>query len=305
MDSWGQDSTRRRAIILGGTGAIGAATAESLSRAGWSVEVTGRNPSRVPDTLAEKGVRFHRLERHDAAGFGRLVGPGADLVVDLVAYSAADIELLLPYWGDVDSVVVASSRAVYVDPLGRHINGHGPPQFTVPIAEQNPTLPPAAEGTDPFTRAGYGLSKAAVERAALDSGLPVTIIRPSKVHGPWARNARTRSVVEQMLSGSQSISLMNRGRSLDHLSAATNVASLIRTASEHPGARILNAADPDPLPAVQIFEAVAEALGWAGELHLLDREQTGGEHPWNAAHPIVLDMSAAAALGYRPVAPGR
>jgi hypothetical protein len=26
-----------------------------------------------------------------------------------------------------------------------------------------------------------------------------------------------------------------------------------------------------------------------------------GGHPWGAVHPIVLDMSGAAALGYRPV----
>lgn len=164
-----------------------------LSRAGWDVDVTGRDPSRMPSELSEIGVRFHQLERSDTRGVERLVGNGADLLVDLVAYTAADVRALLPAMASVESLVLVSSRAVYVDGSGRHINGDDPPQFAGPLREDGPTLPPASDHTDPFTREGYAACKVAAELAALDSGLPVTVIRPSKVHGRWARNARVVS----------------------------------------------------------------------------------------------------------------
>lgn len=299
-------STSRRAVILGGTGAMGGATAHRLAGHGWSVDVTGRSPAGMPDELVDRGVRFHAMDRSDPHALSRLVGDGCDLLVDLVAYTRAHVEGALPAYRDSASVVVASTRAVYIDSDGRHINGNEPPQFPVPIPETNPMLPPAAAGTDPYTREGYAPSKVAVEGAVLDSGLPVTIIRPSKVHGRWARNARTQNVVERMLAGDARIELTRRGASVDHLTAAVNVAALVETVADSlAAARILNIADPDALTALEIVEAIGAALGWEGSVVGLDDGEPGGEHPWSAVNPIVLDMSAALQLGYRPVAPGR
>jgi nucleoside-diphosphate-sugar epimerase len=294
----------RRALVLGGTGAIGGATAERLARDGWSVDVTGRDPRLMPAALADVGVRFHALDRADARGIERLVGDGVDLLVDLIAFTAADVDALLPAMRASGSVVVASSRAVYVDAAGRHVNGDEPPRLPVPIPEGNPTLGPAAPGTDPFTREGYAPSKVAVERAALDSGLPVTVIRPSKVHGRWARNARTRGIVERMRAGAENIELADRGASVDHLTAAANAAALVARVADVPGTRILNAADPDPLTAVEIVRVIADELGWTGRIVPLEPGAEGGAHPWAAAHPIVLDTRASHALGYAPVGPG-
>lgn len=288
-----------RAIVLGGTGAIGGATALRLAAGGWDVDVTGRDATRVPAELVAAGVRFHGVDRGDVGATERLVGAGADLLVDLVAYSAADVAGLLPVMGDVGSAVLVSSRAVYTDGEGRHINGAEPPRFAGPLREDGPTVPPAGEGVDPFSREGYAPSKVAAERTALDSGLPVTVIRPSKVHGRWARNARTRPLVERMLRGERSIPLARRGSSVDHLTAAANTAALIEVVAHAPGARVLNSADPDTPTAAEIVTAIALELGWDGELELLDAGATGGEHPWLVAHPVVLDTTAAARLGYR------
>ncbi|PPF58950.1 nucleoside-diphosphate sugar epimerase [Clavibacter michiganensis] len=297
-------SPSRRALVLGGTGAIGGATAERLAREGWSVDVTGRDPDLMPAELQDLGVRFHPLHRADARGIERLTSDGVDLLVDLVAFTAADVQALLPVMRASGSVVVASSRAVYVDDAGRHINGDEPPRFPVPIPEDNATLPPAADGTDPFTREGYAPSKVAVERAALDGGLPVTVIRPSKVHGRWARNARTRTIAERMLAGAETIELADRGASVDHLTAAANAAALIARVADVPGARILNAADPDPLTAAEIVAAIADELGWRGRIVPLEAGVDGGAHPWAAAHPIVLDTRASLELDHAPVGPG-
>ncbi|MFT2690143.1 NAD-dependent epimerase/dehydratase family protein [Clavibacter zhangzhiyongii] len=221
-----------------------------------------------------------------------------------MAFTAAEVEALRPAMRASGSVVVASSRAVYVDARDRHVNGDEPPRFPVPIPESTPTLPPAPPGTDPFTREGYAPSKVAVERAALDGGLPVTVIRPSKVHGRWARNARTRDLVERMLAGAPTIELADRGASVDHLTAAANAAALIARVADAPGARILNAADPDALTAAEIVAVIADELGWRGRIVPLEPGAEGGAHPWAAPHPIVLDTRAAVALGYAPVGTG-
>jgi nucleoside-diphosphate-sugar epimerase len=294
-------SPARRALILGGTGAMGGATADLLAREGWSVDVTGRDPASMPPELAAAGVRFHAVERGHARGIERLVGDGVDLLVDLVAYAEADVAALIPAMRASGSVVVASSRAVYVDAAGRHLNGDEPPRFPVPMPESTPTLAPATPGTDPMTRQGYAPSKVAVERAALASGLPVTVIRPSKVHGRWARNARTRGIVERMTAGTPTIDLADRGASVDHLTAAANAAALIRVVADAPGARVLNVADPDPLTALEIVAVIADELGWRGRIRPLEPGAAGGAHPWLATHPIVLETRDALALGYAPV----
>lgn len=290
-----------RAVVLGGTGAIGGAVAARLAAGGWSVDVTGRDLASMPPELALAGVRFHAVERSDTSAIGRLVDDGADLLVDLVAYRAADVRALLPVMGSVTSAVLVSSRAVYVDTRGRHVNSNHPPWFQCPIREDVPTVSPAGDEIDPFTREGYAPSKVAAERVALDSGRPVTIIRPSKVHGRWARQSRTQSFVECMLRGDRAIKLADGG-SVDHLTAAVNTAALIEVVAGKPGQRILNSADPDTPTAEQIVRTIAERLAWSGAVELLhgQPESTDGDHPWRAAHPMVLDTAASERLGYSP-----
>jgi nucleoside-diphosphate-sugar epimerase len=272
-----------------------------LSAAGWDVDVTGRYPASMPEELIRVGVRFHRIERREVDAIGALVGAGADLLVDAVAYCDRDVRTLLPVMASIRSLVLISTRAVYVDSRGRHVNGGEPPHFAVPISEDAPTVAPAPDGTDPFTRDGYAPSKIAAEMVALDSGLPVTVIRPSKVHGRWARNPRTRPFVERMLRGDRVIALAD-GDSVDHLTAAENAAALIETVAHSPGRRILNSADPDTPTAAQIVRMIVERLDWQGDLELLagGSGSGSGNHPWQSDHPIMLDTAAAARLGYVP-----
>lgn len=289
----------RRAVVLGGTGAIGGATAWRLARAGWHVDVTGRDPRAMPPELEAAGCRFHAVGRADAAAVDALVGEGVDLLVDLLAYRAADVRRLLPTMRRARGCVLVSSRAVYVDDAGRHVNGDAPPRFAGPITEDSPTLPPAAEGVDPFSREGYAPSKVAAERAALDSGLPVTVLRPSKVHGRWARNARTRRFVEAMLHGARRVELAVPD-AVDHLTAAREAAAVVELVARHPGARVLNVADEGTPSARQIVDAIGTRLGWDGQVVTVDDASGRGAHPWQAVHPIVLDTRAARRLGHVP-----
>ncbi|WP_131737449.1 NAD-dependent epimerase/dehydratase family protein [Actinomadura roseirufa] len=289
-----------RALILGGTGLIGGAVARRLLANGWEVDVSGRNPVRVPSEIAAAGGRFVAADRGDDAQLRAALGDGADLLVDCVCYTAAHARLLLPLAEDAASTVLISSRAVYVDDEGNHSNSDVPPRFDGPIRETRPTL--AAGDMDYRSREGYGPNKVAAEHVALDSGLPITVIRPAHVHGVGAARPREWVFVKRVLDGRGAVLLARGGAGLVHTTAAANIASLVETVAARPGARILNCADPDAPSVLEISRVVARHFGHAWEEVLLDGTVPDGlgRTPWDSPHPVVLDTSAAEELGYRP-----
>ncbi|MBB5868251.1 nucleoside-diphosphate-sugar epimerase [Allocatelliglobosispora scoriae] len=287
-----------RALILGGTGLVGRAAARRLLASGWQVDVTGRDPARLPADIAAAGGRFLDADRHDPAALRGALGAGADLLVDCICYTGADAKALLPLAADSGSTVMISSKAVYVDADGNHSNTDTPPRFDGPITEAQPTMAP---GDGDFnSREGYGANKIAAEQLLLGSGHPVTVLRPSKIHGEGAVRAREWVFVKRVLDGRKHLLLAHRGAGVDHTTAAANLAALIEIVAAKPGARILNSADPDAPSGLDISRAVATHLGHEWEEVLLDDDRLG-RHPWDRAYPIVLDMTAAAELGYVPV----
>ncbi|HXH88839.1 MAG TPA: NAD(P)H-binding protein [Gaiellaceae bacterium] len=285
--------------MIGGTGPIGLATARRLLATGWQVDLTGRDPERLPAELAAAGARFVAADRTNPAQLGDALGAGADLLVDCICYTDADARLLLPLAREAGSTVLISSKAVYVDGAGNHSNSDVAPRFDGPIRETQPTMAPSDGPHD--SREGYGANKVAAEQVLLDSGLPVTVLRPSKVHGAGALRPREWVFVKRVLDRRPAVFLARRGAGVDHTTAAANIAALIETAAAKPGARILNSADPDAPSALEISRTVARRLEheW-DEVLLDDRADDLGRTPWDAEHPIVLDMSAALELGYVP-----
>ena len=155
---------------------------------------------------------------------------------------------------------------------------------------------------DYMSREGYGANKVAAEQALLDSGCPVTVLRPSKIHGPGSRQPREWVFVKRVLDRRPAVFLAHRGAGVDHTTAAANIAALIEVAAESPGARVLNSADPDAPSALEIARTIAAQLGHSWKEVLLDDAPADGlgRTPWDAPHPIVLDTTAAAELGYVP-----
>jgi nucleoside-diphosphate-sugar epimerase len=285
------------ALILGGTGAIGRATARRLLEAGWKVELTGRNPANLPAEIAAAGGKFVRADGHE-----RLAELGArpDLLVDCICFTAEDATRLLPLVREAGSTVMISSKAVYLDEAGNHSNSDIAPHFEGPIRETQPTMAPG--DVDSMTREGYGANKVAAEQVLLDSGHPVTVLRPSKIHGPGSRRPREWVFVKRVLDRRPAVFLVHRGAGVDHTTAAANIAALIEVAAANLGARILNSADPAAPSALEIARTIARQLDHTWEEVLLDdgADEALGRHPWDAPHPIVLDMTAAAKLGYTP-----
>jgi nucleoside-diphosphate-sugar epimerase len=290
------------ALILGGTGAIGTAVASRLVKDGWKVTVTGRDAAHLDPPLLELGVRFQAVERSDRKAIAAVVGRGVDLLLDCVCFTAADSETLLPLLPLVNSPVMISSKAVYMDAQGRHSNSDEPAGFSGPIREDHPTLPPGGPWAKD-TGEGYGRHKVAAERILLECGAPVSVLRASKVHGRRARPPREWVFLKRALDRRPCVVLARHGRGVDHPSSAANLASLVQLVADKPGLRVLNAADPDSPEALEISRVVAAHLGHRWEEVLLpdDAPPELGDHPWNRRFPIFLDTSAAELLGYRPV----
>jgi nucleoside-diphosphate-sugar epimerase len=229
-----------RALILGGTGAIGRATARRLLAAGWRVEVTGRDPARTPAEIVSAGGQFVEADRADLDRLTTLVGDGVDLLVDCLCFTAVDAAQLLGLAAHAGSTVMISSKAVYVDHAGNHSNSDVPPVFDGPIGERQPTLAPG--GGDHTTREGYGTSKVAAEQVLLDSGLPVTVLRPSKIHGAGALRDPRVGVREARLDRRPALP-RGRGSGVDHQRRGQHRV-VDRGGRGHPGADP-NVADPD------------------------------------------------------------
>lgn len=270
----------KRALILGGTGLIGRAAARRLRAHGWTVDAPGRE-----------------VDREDPAAIARAMGDGADLLVDCLCYTAEHARSLLPLARDATSTVMISAKAVYVDDEGRHVNSPSPPRFAGPVTEDQPTMAPGC--SDFRTREGYGANKVAAEQTLLDSGLPITVLRPSKVHGVGNKRPLEWYFVERVLARHPVVVLASRGEGADHPSAAANIAALIETAAGRPGRRILNAADPDAPNGLEISRIIARHFGHHWREILLDHDQSG-RHPWHRVPPFILDTTAASALGYEP-----
>jgi hypothetical protein len=96
--------------------------------------------------------------------------------------------------------------------------------------------------------------------------------------------------------------LAGHGVGADHPSAAANIA-LVEVVAERPCRRILNAADPDAPATLAISRMIAAVTGRTGREVLLNEDPSPqlGRHPWHRIPSIVLDTSAAQALGYQPV----
>ena len=278
---------------------MGRAIAERFARNGWRVDVTGRDDAKMPPELSDLGVAFVRADSRDPSQLAAASGAGADLLVDCVCFSAEDARRLLPLARNATSTVMISSKAVYVDDDGNHSNSDQPPRFDAPIAETNPTLPPRED--IPFdSREGYGVNKVAAERVLLDSGLPVSVLRPSKIHGRGARPAREWMWVRRALDGRRRVFLAHRGEGGDHTTAAANIAALVETCAGVPAARVLNSADPDAPNGLEIARTIARRFDLEWEEVLLDGPPIGnvGRHAWDRYPPVTLDTSAAEALGY-------
>jgi nucleoside-diphosphate-sugar epimerase len=287
----------RRALILGASGQIGLAISETLAKDGWSVLAAHRGGQ--PVSPAE-GVEDVRLDRDDDEAVKRAVGTGVDALIDVIAFEEKHARQLLAVQGDVGAFAVISTGSVYSDAAGRTFDEAaktGFPDYRVPVRETDPTVAPGPET--------YSTRKALIEQILLNqSRTPVTILRAGAVYGAGSKHAREWWFIKRMMDGRTRIPLSYDGESRFHLAAAANIAALCRAALDHLGTRALNAGDPQAPTVREIGAIIAAALGAPPPAFIgLPGRHKGsvGATPWSIPKPFVMDMTAAQALGYRPV----
>ena len=290
------------AFVLGGTGQIGTAVARSLAGSGWEVIACDRGSRAPAPALAELGVRRRVADRREPDSLEGALGAGADVLVDTVAFDAADARQLADLAPVIGSVVVVSSASVYTDSRGRTLDEATTeeefPILPVPIPEDHPTVVPGA--------ATYSARKVAMENELLASKLPATLIRPGAVHGPFSRHAREWHFLKRALDGRTHVLIDHAGASRFHAVSVDNIAELVRLAADRPGNRVLNCGDPDPPTTLEIARAAWAHSGREAPVEVLlagaaDSEECGGT-PWSIPYPFQVDMTAAGReLGYRPI----
>ncbi len=290
---------QKTALLVGGSGQIGVANARRLLEVGYRVTSAQRGTRALPADLAD-AVEVITLDRSDPEAV-QTHAAGYDLVLDCVAFRPSDAEPYRALVGQLGSLVVISTASVYLGSNGTWMDiATGPDDFpllAVPVTEDHPTVTDETQG--------YSTQKAALERALLGiEGLPVTVLRPGAIHGPESLALREWYFIKRALDGRHRVPLTDRGESRFATTATAVIAELVRLAAEHPGRRVLNAADEPSATALEIGQAVFAHLGHEAEFDLLSRDLAGGlgQHPWAVPNPVVLSMQAAHdELGYRPV----
>lgn len=291
----------RRAVVIGATGQIGRVAVRALARDGWEVTAVSRGGGR--DDSWPDEVRVATADRADDAALASVVGDGCDVLVDMVAFGPEHARQLTGLAGRVGSAVVISSVSVYEDDKGRNFDTQaepdGFPEYPVPVPEEQRTVPPG-EGS-------YSTRKAGLEHEllAVADQLPTTLLRAGAIHGPYCRTPRELYFVKRNLDGRRRRVLPYGGESRFHPASVHNIAELIRLAAVRPGARALNAVDPEAPTVAEIAGAIDAVMGVEVENVLVDGPPpapTVGDTPWSVPVPVVFDMSAAEReLGYRPV----
>jgi nucleoside-diphosphate-sugar epimerase len=153
-------------LLIGGTGLISTGITRQLVAAGHDVTcyTRGETEPRVPDSVSFVEGDRTEYERFEA----QMADLDVDAVVDMVCFTPEDAESAIRAFSErVDRYVFCSTIDVYSRPVSR-----------MPLLEDTPRHPPTSE---------YGANKAAAEdrflAAHVDSGFPVTVLRPWHTYG--------------------------------------------------------------------------------------------------------------------------
>lgn len=287
-----------KAIVLGATGQIGSATCRALLRAGHELVACHRGFRSLQPELKERGCKEVVGDRHSSEEVARELQAGADCLIDVVPMVEADVEQLLAVSSAFGSIVAVSSAAVYADDQGRSLGSAketGFPEFPPFIPESQPTV-----GPDTETYAGR---KVLIERRLFDEAkCGVTVLRPTAIYGPFARDLREVWFLKRLLDRRSVVPLAYNGESCFHTCAAESVAAAAVAGAEAPGRRVLNVADADAPTVREIGETL---LGPSSALEIVcfagPPAGSVGMSPWSAPKPIRLDTTALVDLtGTRP-----
>jgi len=186
----------KRALITGGSGFIGSHLARRLLDADYAVDLVdnfsrGRRDGDLETLLEAPGVRLLERDLLQPEALSQ-EGEDYDLIVHLAAIVGVANVLNAPYRVLEDNVLLllrvlefarrqrALSRVVFTSTSEVYAGSLGLSMLPLPTPETAPLALPRLD--EP--RTSYLLSKLYGEALCLQSGLPVTVVRPHNVYGP-------------------------------------------------------------------------------------------------------------------------
>lgn len=260
----------RRILVTGGTTFVSRYTAEYFTRLGDEVYVLNRGTR--PQS---PGVHHICADRHALGDV--LKGCRFDAVLDICAYTGADIDALLDGLGQFDTYIMISSSAVY------------PETAPQPFAEETLAGPNSIWGA-------YGTSKIDAENR-LQSRVPEAyILRPPYIYGPMQNVYREPFAFECAEQGRIFRLPGDGGMKLQFLHVADLCRFMETLLRKKPAHRINNVGNGESVTAAQwarlCYEAVGVPFAAVG---------VGDEHPQRAYFPFhdyeyALDVTKQSAL---------
>ena len=280
----------RRALVLGGTGQIGLATARRLLDDDWDVTVAHRGRT-VPTAPVPDGARTALFDRDDQAALAAAADE-VDLLVDAVCFVAEQARGLTALGDSVGALSVVSTLSVYADDRGRGFETEGLfPEYPLVMTESQPRVPAGDQG--------YSPCKVSVEDVLLaHTAVPVTITRPGAVYGRGSMHPRELWAYVRARAQRPRVILAHEGRTRFQPSSSEVIAEITALAAGLPGTRVYNAVD-DHAPTVrEIVAAVAAAVGHSWEEVLLPGDPVGeisqiGSTPWSVPNDVVASGALA------------
>ena len=148
----------KKILVTGGTTFVSKYTAAYFVKRGYEVSVLNRGSRKQID-----GVIHLQGDRHDAAAL--LKDKKFDIILDITAYTADDINDFVPTLDGFSQYIMVSSSAVY------------------PETEPQPFLEDTVLGPNRYW-GFYGTNKIAAEKALLAQVEDAYIVRPPYLYGP-------------------------------------------------------------------------------------------------------------------------
>lgn len=307
-----------RILVIGGTGFIGRRVVDRLlaggvevavfHRGGVGQESLGGDRHASGETAASgrdrhedmtdppRHVHGDRSSADDLREALEAFAPG--VVVDMIPYTAPQVRRLVQAMAGVsDRLVVVSSSDVYRNYDGLRRKTSLPPD-PAPLPEDAPLReirhPYRGRGV-PFEWAD-DYDKILVEEEAWASGLEVTVLRLSAVYGPGDRQHRFGPWVRRMVDDRPAILLdeakagwrWTRGY-VEDVAAAVALAAT----DERAAGRIYNVGEAEAPTEREWVEAVADVLGWSGEIVTAPRDRLPGElrEPFDFDYDLATDTT--------------
>jgi len=264
-------------LIIGGTRFMGPHLVQRLTDDGHAVTLFHRgNTSAVLPTT----VRHVHGDRNRLTDFANELDEVApDVVVDMMLRSEAQAEQLLNLLADrVQRIVMASSCDVYRN-FGLLIGSEEGESSSTPLSETSPLrdkrYPYRTDKTDESDPM-YWYDKIPIEQMLLSSDPETAVVRLPMIYGPRDYQHRLYEYIKRMDDGRPAIILEEKLSELVFPRAYVEdcaYAMYLATVRDEAADDIFNVADMQRLSEFAWVEAIADVVGWDGDIVVVPRDK--------------------------------